>query len=232
MLFKCKYFDVMQRREVFKIGTDSILLGGVIEGNKDHLKILDVGTGTGILALIMAQKFPNSKVFAIENHPPSLEIATFNFKHSPFCSRLHLIDGDFFHFSTEEKFDVIICNPPYFKENRKFKHIVHHHARSSENFGIDEFLAHSKSILHPTGKIFFIYPKEQLRIIEQVLKKLSLQIHQKILVHHYPWSESKRVIFQVSSFDSACIESKLVMRDEKGKLSDAYLQVTGEILLN
>ena len=113
--FRFKQFTIRQNVNPQKVGTDSMLLGAWSKGNFNH--ILDIGTGTGILALMMAQQNPDARIVALEPDPASLAEAIENFNDSVFKHRITGVESSLQQFESAEKFDLIISNPPYFENS-------------------------------------------------------------------------------------------------------------------
>ncbi len=111
--FRFKQFTIQQDRCALKVGTDAVLFGAWV--NYAHgRRILDIGTGTGVLALIAAQRNTTARIDAVEIDDPSAEQASENMHASPWSERLRVHRMDIRRLSTDEQFDLIICNPPYY----------------------------------------------------------------------------------------------------------------------
>lgn len=115
-IFKFKEFEVVQDRCAQKIGTDGVLLGAWASKDKQPDSILDIGTGTGVIALMLAQRFHNAQIEAIELDDDAYEQATTNFENSPWGDRLFCFHASFqeFYEEIDERYDLIISNPPFF----------------------------------------------------------------------------------------------------------------------
>src|SRR5690606_12434210 len=114
--FRFKKFTVQQHKEVFRVGTDGVLLGALADcSGAKH--ILEVGTGTGLVALMTAQRNSTSDITAIDVNPVAAELAVKNFSESSFGHRMRAMHCDYKTFDTQKKFDLIISNPPYFETN-------------------------------------------------------------------------------------------------------------------
>ncbi len=114
--FTFKQFKLRHRDAAMKVGTDAVLLGSWAFDATNPNRILDVGTGCGILALMMSQRFPTAQIEAIELEKKAFDEAQYNFENSPFSERLRIALGNFLEMSEDEKFDAIICNPPYYQD--------------------------------------------------------------------------------------------------------------------
>ena len=114
--FQFKNFTVNQSSKVFRVGTDGVLLGASATV-KDAQNILEIGTGTGLIALMIAQRNPDANITALDINEEAVAIASENFRNSPFSNRLKAVLQDFKIHKTDEKFDLIVSNPPFFEEN-------------------------------------------------------------------------------------------------------------------
>lgn len=141
-LFKLKQFDIRQDQSALKVGTDGMLLGAWVADRFREApprRILDVGTGTGIIALMLAQELTASEVVGIEIDHLSAEEARYNAEHSLFAGRVEIIEGDFCGYSSPKPIDLIVSNPPYFtpthhNSNRRETIAKHSVALSPESF--------------------------------------------------------------------------------------------------
>src|ERR1700756_535530 len=115
-MFRFKQFSVDQAGCAMKINTDGVLLGAMA-GHANPLRILDIGTGTGVIALMLAQRFGNAQIDAVEIDAIAAETAARNFQNSDFCAQLHIHPvgiTDYFEANAGEKFNLIVSNPPFY----------------------------------------------------------------------------------------------------------------------
>src|SRR5690606_511108 len=112
--FRFKEFTVYHDRCAHKVGTDGVLLGAWTKaGSPEH--ILDIGSGSGVISLMLAQRFPGAKVTGIELDQASYEQSLENIQNSPFRDYIQILQGDFITKALPGKFDLIVSNPPFFK---------------------------------------------------------------------------------------------------------------------
>ena len=112
--FQFKQFTIYQERCAMKVGTDGTLLGAWASASDKACRILDIGTGTGLIALMMAQRFPNAHVTGIDIDEEAVCQAQENVQASPFADRITILQSDVKNMDDDEKFDSIVCNPPFF----------------------------------------------------------------------------------------------------------------------
>jgi tRNA1Val (adenine37-N6)-methyltransferase len=226
--FAFKKFEVVQSRSAMRVGTDAVLLGAWVRlGNCTH--VLDVGTGTGVIALICAQRCSSASIEAIEIDEGSAEDAMENFKSSPWHERMKVHLGDFLKIVTSEKFDLIISNPPYFTHSLRSPNPVRNAARHDDYLPSDAFMRHARGMLKPEGKVALIFPKSELErwVLDASLAGLSPEriCHVFTLAH----KEAARVMIEFSFHGSSKTEMEsIIIQKSPGEPSDAYKQLTTE----
>lgn len=172
-IFKFKRFEVNQAGCAMKINTDGVLLGAIAK--QDHpLHILDIGTGTGVIALMLAQRYPNTKIDAVEIDESAATAAEVNCAASPFAERVTVYYTPFEKFKTETLYHLIVSNPPYFVNDLKSKEKRKEIARHADEDFFEVMLLKAAAMLHKEGSIWLILPVKQAEkvIINAVLQKL------------------------------------------------------------
>jgi tRNA1Val (adenine37-N6)-methyltransferase len=157
--FQLKQFFLEDAGAAMKLGTDAVLLGAWAPfAQNATLRILDVGTGSGILALMLAQRFPHARIHAIELDPQATRQAQSNFQNSPFASRLSVECINALDFSPSHLYDTIICNPPFFEENHQITD--RSRATARQTLALSEQTLHdlARKWLHPSGQLALIKP--------------------------------------------------------------------------
>lgn len=165
-VFRFKSFSVDQQGCAMKINTDGVILGAVANQVNPE-RILDIGTGTGVIALMLAQRFPAAQVAAVEIDLAAASRAEANFQVSAFADRMKLFCTDFLHFKTDVKYDMIVSNPPYFindlKNTEKRKEI----ARHAEPDFFELMLRYGAEMLSKDGLFWMILPLKQADFVIQ-----------------------------------------------------------------
>lgn len=160
--FQFQQFRVHQDRCAMKISTDAVLLG-TLAGKESPESILDIGTGTGVVALMLAQRFPKASVTAIEIDADAAEQAGENFRESPFSDRLSLVQGRVQDFASGEKFDLIASNPPFFPDHLKSSDAKRNRALHTDELSFWELVEKVSHLLAPSGTFWVILPPRQMR---------------------------------------------------------------------
>jgi tRNA1Val (adenine37-N6)-methyltransferase len=156
-VFHFKQFAVKHNATALKVTTDAVVFGSWIDFSGAS-KILDIGTGSGILALMAAQKSANAAICAIEIDTKAAAEAAYNFQQSKWSNRFKVLNCDFNDFYTEEQFDVIISNPPYFQEALVSKNDNVAVAKHTVSLSHSQLLHGTSKLLAEHGKAFFVLP--------------------------------------------------------------------------
>ena len=159
--FEFKQFTVHQEHAAMKVGTDGALLGSLAATGK---RILDIGTGTGLLSLMMAQRCPDAQITAIDVDENAIKDAQRNFSESPFEDRITLKQAPFQEFAKQEqeKYDCIICNPPYFDESLESKDESRTRARHTSSLPFRDLIGGAYELLEDEGVFSVCIPPEVL----------------------------------------------------------------------
>ena len=224
--FKFKYFSVQQSKEVHSIGTDAMVLGALVSEVNDPENILDIGTGSGVLALMMAQRFENAVVYGVEKNPIACELAKQNFGSCSFSSKPELFARSFQDYSKESdtKFDLIISNPPFFKSSTPAKGDERNMARHQESLTIEELLNGVEELLSLEGSFWVILPPDQAKELVQL--ESSLHLNKRIEVYGKPGNHVRDVLRLSFKQIEAPIIGQLIIRDEKGDYTADYKSIT------
>jgi len=230
--FRFKQFNIKQEESPMKVGTDSVLLGAWCKGVKGE-NILDIGTGTGILSLMMAQRYPDSRITAIEVNAEAFEEAKFNIAWSPWSDRIELHHTDLSEYNPTEKFDLIIANPPFFHADLKSPETGKATARHAAHFNLNGF-ANSTSWLQPTGRLAGVYPVDIYPKFEREMVLLGFYPERIMKVHPTPEKPAHRILFEFTCGEkrNTAEESLVIESDGRHMYSEEYKKLTGEFYLN
>lgn len=222
--FKFKNFSLLQHKEVFKVGTDGVLLGAMssVEGAE---RVLEIGTGTGLISLMVAQRNSDASITAIDINPDAVELAAKNFQHSPYHERMKSLEADFKSFEPLEKFDLIICNPPYFEENPSVKHV---RARQQTELDFRSLVSRAALLLSPSGIFSVIIPFESGSIFEDLGQKNRLHLMKRINISGILGSKAKRLVLEFGFTEKSLVEEDFTIEKSPRIYSDQYLELTKE----
>lgn len=223
--FQFKQFIVYQHFSPMKVGTDSVLLGAVAN-HPSPKRILDIGTGTGLLSLMMAQRFPNAMVDALEINEDACKDATNNFENAVFKNQLNLIVADFLLWENTHLYDIIISNPPYFKDSLLSDNAGRNTARHQQSLSIPVLIEKSLKMLQPDGLLWIIIPEEIAVLLS------GFEVKEQIFVRSRKTSPIIRRIMCFSNKTVSTTISELVLHDEGRSYSKAVKELTKAFYLN
>lgn len=230
--FHLKPFSLYHHRSAMKVGMDSLLLGIWAEAPWAKY-ILDIGTGSGILGLLLACK-SNAKIDAIELDHDSAEEALHNFQTSPFHDRLTVIENDFIQFTRvdEIKYDLIISNPPFFVNDSRSKSKRKSHARHGDSLSFKQLIKGVKKLLLPPGKFFLVLPYDESRQFINLASDSGLFLEKQQLIFPVRGLQPNRVNMQLG-FEPPLelINDKLVIREEDRSFTEEYKNFVRDFLL-
>lgn len=222
--FKFKQFEIQQSSGVFRVGTDGVLLG-VLANIDSAENVLEVGTGTGLISLMLAQRNLKANFLGIDINAEAENLTRLNFENSPFNSRLQNILADFKSFETDRTFDVIVSNPPYFEENPSGKDII---ARQTIELNFQQLISKSSKLLSENGIFSVIIPFEVGEGFVEIAKDNQLYLKRKTNIYGIENSKIKRLVLEFSPIEKNLEESDFVIEKSPRKYSDQYLELTKE----
>lgn len=219
-IFQFKQFAVAQDQCAMKINTDSVLLAAWAQPSTPPQFILDIGTGTGVLALMMAQRFPDSKIIGIEIEEKSAQQAFDNIAKSPFKNRIEILHSSLQNFAAlkdfQHYFDYIICNPPYFNAKKYLlandKNYARQIARATLTLSFDELLKHSKTVLKPTAEAFFVLPTTAHEEFTESMKNEQFYLKNLCQVQPNPNKNANRFLYQLNQTEQQAIISNICIQ--------------------
>lgn len=220
--FRFQQFSVAQSADVFRVGTDAVLLGAL--ASVHGKTFLEVGCGTGIISLMLAQRNTQAKITAIDINPEAVALAEKNFSESPFFAGLHVECSDFKTFKAHQFFDHIISNPPYFEPNTSEKDVV---ARQRTELDFSELIQHSAVLLAPDGLFSVIIPAESASGFVSEAKRAGLHLARKIDIYGIAHGPLKRHILEFSPTNrQPAVSETFIIEKSPRKYSDQYLEST------
>jgi tRNA1Val (adenine37-N6)-methyltransferase len=231
--FFFKQFVIHQDKCAMKVGTDSLLLGAWAEGNDTRSfpeRILDIGTGTGILALMMAQRFPLAKIDAVEVDNNSYLQAFENVNGSNFKQHIRLHHTAFQEFKGEFLFDLIITNPPYFVNAYKSGVPARNMARHNDSLTFEELIENVLRLLKPHGTLHLILPIQEGAYFIKLAEANSLYCYKKCEVVMRRSKPPKRWLLAFSRTYQMPSETTLVIQDAHEVYTSEYRALAKDFL--
>ena len=234
--FKFRQFTVWHDRCAMKVGTDGVLLGAWA-GQDCPGDILDIGTGSGLIALMLAQRFPQARITGIDCDRDAVMQARENFAGSPWSGRLRAIHTSLQNYchgpeAASERFGLIVSNPPFYDNTLTNPDSRRCAARHTGGLPHDELLLLSAGLLTDSGVFSLILPSESERSILRLADRSRLHLHRLTRVYSRPGSGVRRIL---ASFGKspvpAPIEDSLVLTDADGHRSAEHAALTKEFYL-
>ena len=222
--FRFQKFDIIQHENVFRVGTDGVLLGALCQVENAQ-KILEVGTGTGLISLMLAQRNANAEITALDLNEDAVKLAQENFKNSPFSERLQVFHQDFKTFESQKEYDFVVCNPPFFEENNSVKDIL---ARQQVELTFRNLIEKASKILSSEGIFSVIIPSESAQEFENLAEYFDLHLVRKINIFGIENGVLKRNVLEFSKKKSALETLDFTIEKSPRKYSDQYLELTKE----
>jgi tRNA1Val (adenine37-N6)-methyltransferase len=210
-----------------KVGTDAVLLGSLIDV-QGAASILDIGTGTGVLSLMLAQR-SKAPINAIEIDRGACEDALFNFKNSAWKNRLHLefISLQEFAKKSLSKYDLIVSNPPYFELNTKAEQTeARKQSRSRSSLSYQELIEGIELLLSPAGLAWIILPFEALEEIQKETAKTGLVVARSTVVRSFKYGSPVRIVLTLTRQPTDYEANELIIYEKPGKYTDGYIRLT------
>ena len=233
--FTFKQFRVRHRDAAMKVGTDAVMLGSWAFDTTVPNRILDVGTGSGVLALMLAQRFPEAHIDALELEEKAYLEAQYNFENSPFSERLKIAYGNFLEKSDDEKFDAIICNPPYYQDKISSSIEQRNMARQERFLPPAAFWAKVRELLNDQiGRVAVMLPLDRMKPWEELSSIHGMKVRRRTWIRGNQNSEASRVLLEWDCNlldDAIAIDTEVIIENERGVLNYSYLHWTHAFLL-
>jgi tRNA1Val (adenine37-N6)-methyltransferase len=230
--FQFKQFTVWHDQCAMKVGTDSVLLGAWTD-TEEASSILDIGTGTGIIALMLAQR-SHAHIDALDIDSIACQQASDNIRKSPWPDKIRVINKSFenYYRNSTDKYDLLVSNPPFFKNSLKPEDNKRSMARHADSLPYQELLAGVAQLITDNGRFCIVLPytEAQLFIVDAALHYLYCNL--KLNVKPCTSDKVNRVLMQFSKKRTILSEENISILDDKRKYTLDYKKLTKEYYLN
>lgn len=227
--FEFKHFTVHHDLCAMKVGTDGVLLGAWAKGGE---RVLDVGTGSGLIALCMAQRYPAAAVTAIDVDEDACRQAVKNVELSPFNGRINVEKAALQQFDGG-LFDSIVCNPPFFKDSLHCPDPQRTLARHSSTLGAGDLFRHSARMLAEGGELSVVIPMALRGEYDGEALMSGLTLSRAYIINTVPHKAASRCLLAYRRGCIAAIEERQVcLNDSTGQRSQWYKELTADFYLN
>ncbi len=219
--FHFQKFSIFSQEKGLKVNSDACLLGAIAQFN-NPIHCLDIGTGTGVIALFLAQRFPNAHITAIEIEKAVFEQATFNIQKSVFKNQISTVHADALHYTFDQKFDLIVCNPPYFKNHLEKVDSEKNRAIHNKTLDSLQLIRRIKENLNHNGLFWIIYPPQEALEFKKLATSNKLFADREILIYNKP-EKHYRSIFCYSLEDKKAAEVEhFNLTEANGQKTEAF----------
>ena len=227
--FRFREFTIHQDKSVMKVCTDACILGAWSARRiRNEKKILDIGAGTGLLSLMLAQK-TEALIDAIEIDPESAAQARGNITHSPWSDRVRLTEGDIRNCLLPGDYDFIISNPPFYESDLRSPEERKNRAKHNESLRLDELMVSIRSHLKETGSYTILLPFHRSRYFEQLSLSNDFFLREKLDVRqtnaHLPFRSICLFSYQKPEQVS---QKELIIKIENGKYSPEFNEMMND----
>lgn len=227
--FKFKRFTVYHDLCAMKVGTDGVLLGAWTDVSASK-NILDIGTGSGLVALMLAQRCEAS-ITAIDIDADAVKQAQINIGNSEWEERMEALHTDLCDFNPPCLFDTIVSNPPYFVDSLKCTDVQRNTARHNDTLTLEQLLSNASRLLHPDGEFSLILPFEQNETIIRTAEKYGLYPTRHTQIITRPGLPPKRSLLAFKRHPENYTLQELVIELERHVYSSEYIALTKDFYL-
>ena len=228
-IFKFKHFDVLNDKTAMKVGTDGVLLGAWCDVANAH-RVLDVGTGCGLIALMVAQRNASAVIHGIDIDRDAVAEARHNFSQSPWETRLSAEVADFNCF-VDGSYDLIVSNPPFFNNGVLPPSSSRNLARHTTSLTLEALLEHSRDLLSPGGAIAIITPVDVELAVRRCIVKQGMGLRRFTRVVPVAGAPVKRLLWEMVIGDADTVDETLTITDTNRAYTSDYRDLTGDFYL-
>lgn len=236
--FKFKHFSVSHHQSSMKVGVDGVLIGSWVEV-EGATKVLDVGTGCGLIALMLAQRCPTAKVIGIDIDEASIDEAEENVATSIWAERISVLQTsfqEFIHNESQRRFDLIVSNPPFFDSGVTNTITSREKARHQGSLSPTSLLVGSSKILIPGGSLAMVVPSELYSDLDIKARELGFMLMKSCFVRGHEGAPYKRCLLQwkLSENASCAIDTEneyLTLEQDRGVPTEEYRSLCKDFYL-
>ena len=234
--FKFKEFTIQQDKTAMKVGTDGVLLGAWCSVDNYPDTILDIGAGTGVISLMIAQRSDAMTIDAVEVDENAYEQTVANFEESDWGDRLYCYNATFTEFAEEiaeeeESYDLIVSNPPFYTDEFETEDDARNKARFTSSLSFEELIVGVSKILSENGKFCVVIPFKEEGNFINLAKENSLFLNRICRVKGNETAEIKRCLLEFSFKDSELQEENLIIEIARHQYTEDYINLTKDFYL-
>lgn len=224
-MFKFKQFFIHQQHTPMKVGTDGVLVGAwaTVSGCE---RILDVGSGTGLISLMMAQRNATAKIVGLEVNKMAYEESLRNVEQSPWAKRVSIKLTKLQDYSPGVSYDLVISNPPFFTYSDSVMEENRQMARMQTTLSLGELATHIERLLSPEGRVVLVYPFDQQEKLFCAFEEVGLFVNRHCLVRGRSEAPIKRLLVEFSRQQKDVQTTELVIEHERHLYTEDYIKLT------
>ena len=234
--FQFKEFSIHQDKTAMKVGTDGVLLGAWCSVDNFPDSILDIGSGTGVISLMLSQRSDAMTIDAVELDANAYEQTVENFEQSDWGDRLYCYNSSFQEFAheiveEEETYDLIVSNPPFYTDDFETEDLSRNKARFTSSLSFKELIIGVSKILSKNGNFTVIVPFKEEQNFVDLANQHHLFLNSVCRVQGNPSSEIKRSLLAFSFDETEIKEEHLVIENSRHNYTDDYINLTKDFYL-
>lgn len=223
--FKFRKFTIKQVKSAMKVGTDSMLLGALVNSQNKHHG-LDIGAGTGVLSLMIAQQNPDIKITACEIDEMSAQECGYNFNVSPWKENLFVFHSDFREVEFDQRFDLIFSNPPYYMTTLRNEDSRISNAKHVVTLVPTVFMSKTSELLCRNGDVWIIIPYADMHVWTTAANKFDLNCNETYTISGKRGAAPNRVVCHFSRKSMESQHFTLTVREQNGDYTEEYKDLT------
>lgn len=230
--FRFKQFQIVQEQTPMKVGTDGVMIAAWA-GRENHERILDIGSGTAVTTLIAAQRFQTAKVVGIEANELAVKESRENAGNSPFSDRVEIIHCKLQSYRDLDKFDLILCNPPYFADSLKCPDKGRTDARHDDGLTLEQLIEAADKLLKQNGLFAMGYPAEREKQVLCQAEKTGFKLERIVRVRGTETGQVRRILVEFSkNGEGKVTEEEQFIEKERKVYSEWFAELTKELYLD
>lgn len=231
-LFRFKRFSVRNEQSALKVGTDAVLLGALMRISPSDERALDIGTGTGVIALMAAQRSDSLIIDAIDIDTPSFEEASYNFSQSLWSARLNAYRADLRQFQPSQHYDLIFSNPPFYDNSLRNPDAREARARHDESLSFADILSFASRHLSTRGRLALIVPADRLKSLLRTAGSFGLFPCNIVMIKTTARKEAKRAVIELSFSKLDSYQEEILVLMDGASRSVEYRKLTEDFYIN
>lgn len=213
--FRFKQFTVWHNQCAMKVGTDGVLLGAWAPVDTTIKRILDIGCGSGLVALMLAQRCPDARITAIDIDQGAYHQSVYNFEQSPWSNRLTALHSSLQEFNFHgQRFDLVVSNPPWFSNSLRNPGLSRATARHDDTLPLETLLKQADKLVNETGSIVVILPVSDSQKCVKLAERFGFYCNSSVVIIPKPGAEPKRVLLAFNRTEKQAVVQELVLETQ------------------